>query len=146
MTKPFFFRALILGAIVLPTFLFSQTTSIPKAGSNGAPSNEASLTVVDEDAVFRGGLPAMYAFIQNEFVYPEFALENDIEGRVFVRFVVERSGKISNIEILSGINGCVECDEEVIRVISIMPKWIPAKVNGKKVRTYIVLPFNFALQ
>ena len=63
-----------------------------------------------------------------------------------VKFVVNESGDISNVEILKGVPGCNDCDKEAIRVVKSMPKWKPAKMTGRAVKCYFNLPFSFKIQ
>jgi protein TonB len=72
------------------------------------------------------------------------AKESGIQGRVFVTFVVERDGSVTDVRVLRGIGG--GCDEEAIRVVQNMPKWSPGKQRGKSVRVQYNLPVKFTLQ
>lgn len=101
-------------------------------------------TVVESMPEFPGGEAAMMSFIAKNIKYPGFARESGIQGRVFVNFVVEPSGLVSNVKILRGIGG--GCDEEAIRVVQSMPKWTPGKQRGKAVRVSFNLPVRFTLQ
>ncbi len=101
-------------------------------------------TVVEEMPQFVGGEEAMYKFIGSNINYPIEAKKEGIQGRVVVTFIIEKDGQISNVEILSGIGG--GCDEESIRVIKNMPKWIAGKQRGENVRVAYNLPFKFNLQ
>ena len=75
--------------------------------------------------------------------YPETARNQEIQGRVYVAFVVEKNGSIGKVEILRGIGG--GCDEEAMRVIKMLPKWKPGMQMGKAVRVRYKLPINFQL-
>ena len=90
-----------------------------------------------------GGDIELSKFLSKNILYPKLAKENNIEGRVVVRFVVEKDGTISNTDILRKLG--FGCDEEVIRLIKSMPKWVPGKQNGKPVRVYYTLPIVFKL-
>jgi protein TonB len=92
---------------------------------------------------FVGGDTELSKFMSKNIFYPKLAKENNIEGRVIVRFVVEKDGLISNTDILRKLG--FGCDEEVIRLIKSMPKWVPGKQNGKPVRVYYTLPIVFKL-
>ena len=74
--------------------------------------------------------------------YPIEAREAGIEGVVFITFVIEIDGSISNIKVLRGIGG--GCDDEAVRVIRLMPKWTPGKQNGKEVRVQFNMPIKFS--
>ncbi|MBR3725321.1 MAG: TonB family protein, partial [Bacteroidales bacterium] len=98
---------------------------------------------VEEDPEFPGGLDSLRAFIQSNLRYPEEAKLNKIEGKVFITFTIEVDGSISNIKILRDIGG--GCGAEAVRVVKLMPKWKPGKLQGKVVRTQFNLPIQFVL-
>ncbi len=100
--------------------------------------------VVENMPEFPGGEASMYKFIGKNIEYPRMAKESGISGRVFVTFVVERDGSVTDVQILRGIGG--GCDEEAIRVIKMMPKWTPGKQRGKPVRVQYRMPIKFTLQ
>ena len=90
------------------------------------------------------GEKALYKYLAENIHYPEQAKADGIEGKVFVRFIVRDNGDIVNVEVERGIGG--GCDEEAMRVIKSMPKWIPATSEGKVVNVQYVIPINFKLQ
>lgn len=100
--------------------------------------------VVDQMPEYPGGFKALSEFLSANIKYPEQAKKDEISGRVFVSFVVEKSGEVSNVKLLRGIGG--GCDEEAIRVVSEMPDWKPGKdEKGNTVRVQYNLPIKFAL-
>ena len=105
---------------------------------------EEIFQVVENQPEFPGGMSELYVFLQKNVKYPPIAKESGIQGRVFVNFVVEKNGSISNVKVLRGIGG--GCDEEAIRVVKSMPKWKPGKQRGKPVRVSFNLPIKFTLQ
>lgn len=100
--------------------------------------------VVESMPEFPGGEAALYKFLAENIKYPQMAKESGIQGRVFVTFVVERNGKVTDVRVLRGIGG--GCDEEAIRVVQNMPSWAPGKQRGKSVRVQYNLPVKFTLQ
>jgi len=108
------------------------------------PKEAEIFTVVEENPQFPGGDAALYKFLSEAIKYPEEAKELGIQGRVFVNFVVETNGSVSNVKVLRGIGG--GCDEEAIRVVMSMPKWTPGKQRGIPVRVSYNLPIKFTLQ
>jgi len=92
---------------------------------------------------FPGGLSQLYAFMGKNIKYPQLAKETNIQGTVFVNFIVEKDGSISNVTILRSIGG--GCDEEAIRVVQAMPKWKPGMQMGEPVRVSYNLPVKFTL-
>jgi protein TonB len=103
-------------------------------------------TYVDEEPEFPGGYASMMAFIQKNFNYPQVAIENNIQGKCYVKFVVKGDGSVSSVQVERGIPGCPECDKEAVRVVRMMPGWKAGKVNGKSVSSVFRLPINFALE
>lgn len=100
-------------------------------------------TVVEESPSFPGGDESRIKFLQENIKYPTMARESGIQGTVYVTFVVERGGNVTDVKILRGIGG--GCDEEAIRVIKAMPKWNPGKQRGKPVRVQFNMPIKFTL-
>jgi len=100
--------------------------------------------VVESMPAFPGGEAALYKYLAENIKYPQMAKESGIQGRVFVTFVVERDGSVTDVRVLRGIGG--GCDEEAIRVVKGMPKWSPGKQRGKAVRVQYNLPVKFTLQ
>ena len=97
----------------------------------------------DEAPTFPGGIEGLMNFLNTHVRYPEKAVKDSIEGRVLVRFIIERDGSVSNIEIVERAHPVL--DVEAIRVIGDMPKWGPAKKDGKPLRIRFSLPITFRL-
>jgi TonB family protein len=98
-------------------------------------------TVKDISPVFPGGQLKMYQFVSKNFKYPEEAKKAKINGKVIVKFLVEKDGTLSNISIVKGLgNGC---DEEAIRILKAMPTWSPARRNGVPMVSYYSFPIVF---
>lgn len=101
-------------------------------------------TVVEEQPSYPGGDEARMKFLIDNIKYPEEAKELGVQGKVFVTFVVEVDGSITDVRVLRGIGA--GCDEEAIRVVKSMPKWVPGKQRGVPVRVQFNLPIKFTLQ
>jgi protein TonB len=101
-------------------------------------------TVVEEQPGYPGGDEARIKFLQENIKYPEEAKELGVQGKVFVTFVVEVDGSITDVRVLRGIGA--GCDEEAIRVVKSMPRWVPGKQRGQPVRVQFNLPIKFTLQ
>ncbi|MEI6898243.1 MAG: energy transducer TonB [Bacteroidota bacterium] len=108
-----------------------------------APKAEI-FTVVEEQPGYPGGDEARIRFLQENIKYPEEAKELGTQGKVFVTFVVEMDGSITDVRVLRGIGS--GCDEEAIRVVKSMPRWVPGKQRGQPVRVQFNLPIKFTLQ
>lgn len=104
---------------------------------------EQIFLVVEQQPEFIGS-ESLNAYLMANVKYPQLARESGIAGTVFVQFVVEANGAVSNITIARGIGG--GCDEEALRVIKGMPHWKPGKQNGKAVRVKLSLPIKFDLR
>ena len=98
---------------------------------------------VDQQPSFPGGTNALNTFIASNLKYPVWAQEKGIQGRVVVKFIVEKDGSISNVEVDRSVPGL---DNEAMRVVKAMPKWIPGQINGKAVKVECSHPFVFQLQ
>ncbi len=106
-------------------------------------AEEEIFQVVENDPEFPGGAEALYKYLAQNIKYPQLARENNITGRVYVTFVVERDGSVSGVRVLRDIGG--GCGAEAVRVVKSMPKWTPGKQRGKAVRVQYNLPVNFSL-
>jgi protein TonB len=118
-----------------------------EADAAGIPREDTTASniflVVETMPEFPGGEEALNTYLADSLRYPAVAIEMAIQGRVFVTFVVEKDGSISDARILRGIGG--GCDEEALRVIQNMPKWNPGRQRGKPVRVQYNLPVKFRL-
>jgi TonB family protein len=99
----------------------------------------------EEAATFPGGVEEMKTFLAKNLQTPEIVERLNISGRAYVRFVISEKGEISNVEVVRGVAGCEECDDEAIRLVKLMPNWIPGKNNGKEVKSYRALPIKFGV-
>jgi len=100
-------------------------------------------TVVESMPGFPGGEAARIRYLNENIKYPQMARESGIQGRVFVTFVVEKNGEVTDVRVLRGIGG--GCDEEAVRVIKNMPNWNAGKQRGKPVRVQFNMPILFKL-
>jgi protein TonB len=98
---------------------------------------------VEDMPEFIGGMDAMYAYLHANTKYPEVARNNNIQGQVFLEFVVERDGSITEVKVLVGVYP--DLDQEAVRVVRSMPKWKPGKQMGKPVRTFFSIPIRFTI-
>lgn len=125
--------------ISVPSDLNGTGTGGPAVVDAPAPSDKPHV-FVEQMPEFNGDLRA---FLGSKLRYPDQAREAGIEGKVFVRFVVNEDGDITGTEVMRGIGG--GCDEEAMRVVNAMPKWRPGKQNGHPVKVYFTLPIVFEL-
>lgn len=108
------------------------------------PKKDEIFTAVEQMPQFPGGDAELYKWISSHIKYPTMAAENNIHGRVTVRFVVKEDGSIGRVEVLRGKDP--DLDKEAQRVVKTLPKFIPGKMNGRAVQVWYTLPINFKLQ
>jgi protein TonB len=95
-------------------------------------AEEEIFTIVEDMPSFPGGEEALFKYLAQNIKYPQIAKEAGITGRVFVNFVIDKEGNVTDVKVLRGIGG--GCDEEAVRVVKNMPKWSPGKQRGKPVK------------
>lgn len=101
-------------------------------------------SAVEAKPSFNGGdANAFVKYVQENIKYPENALENDIEGKVTVNFVVDANGNVCNAKVVRGVDD--ELDAEALRVVSSAPAWVPAKQGGKNVPVNCSIPVTFKI-
>ncbi len=123
----------------------TSTTSL----EHNQPARQANVdgeifTVVEQQPEFKGGMAALGSYIQNNLKYPASAKKANIQGRVFLSFIVSKTGEVSDVKILKGLGFGI--DEEAIRVVQNMPRWEPGSQNGKPVNVRFNIPINFELE
>ncbi len=104
---------------------------------------EVIFTVVEEQPRFPGGESARQQFMMDNLEYPQAARQAGVQGTVFVSFVIEQDGSVSNVEVLRGVGSGL--DEEAVRVVKAMPRWIPGRQRGEDVRVQFNMPIRFRL-
>ena len=111
--------------------------------SDMKPDQDDVYQTVEEMPEFPGGIEGLMDYVSKNVKYPESAKEKNLQGRVMIKFVIEKDGSVSNVEVFRGWNN--ELDDEAVRVVKAMPKWKPGKQDGKVVRVSFMLPINFVL-
>ena len=106
--------------------------------------NDKIFDVVDKMPQFPGNDSQLFNFISSNLRYPQQSMRDGIQGRVMVQFVVDKDGNVRDAKVLRSVN--YELDEEALRVIGLMPKWIPGEQKGVKVAVHYVIPVNFKLR
>lgn len=104
---------------------------------------EEIFVIVEDAPAPIGGLGAFYAYVNSNIKYPRQALTMRLEGKVFIQFVVDKQGNLTDIQVMRGIGG--GCDEEAVRIIENAPAWKPGKQRGKPVKVKMVLPITFKI-
>lgn len=120
--------------VLLTNIVFAQ--SDVNSNNNSAKKTEDVITQPE----FKGGIEKMYEYITNNFIYPEEAQKRSVNGKMEVEFTVEKSGDITYVGILKGLDYSI--DEEVLRLLKAMPRWTPATKNGVPVRYKVSMPIT----
>jgi len=128
-----------LVALLFIAFLVSNAKAQSKSSNDG---NEI-YTAVEHSAEFPGGTKAFSTFLVKNLHYPADARKNGIQGRVYLTFVVEKDGSLSDIKVARGLG--YGCDEEAVRAVKSSPKWTPGTQDGHIVRQQYTLPISFTL-
>lgn len=108
------------------------------------PVAEEIFTVVEQQASFPGGTEALGKFLLKNLKYPPEAQRANVQGKVFMSFVVSPDGSISDVNVMKGLG--FGCDQEATRVVKSMPKWAPGKQSGRAVKSRFTLPITFQLE
>jgi periplasmic protein TonB len=119
----------------------------PKEEPKAAPVEDNSVTenaAVEQPAEFPGGTTELMKWLSSNVKYPAIARENNIQGRVVVKFIVEKDGSVSNVTVLKKVHELL--DAEAVRLTKAMPTWKSGKQGGKSVRCYFTLPVSFKLE
>ena len=124
--------------LMMLVLLFSFMTSTAQT-----KKNDMVFDVVEVMPQFPGGQIAMMKYIMENMKYPKQAMKEGIQGRVAVRFIVEKDGSISDVKPILSVHPLL--NKEAVRVVKSMPKWTPGKQNGKPVRVRFNLPVMFKL-
>ena len=120
-----------------------EATNVDESAPLDANTDEV-FKVVEVDPEFPGGEEALYKYLAENIKYPVMAKNNKVEGRVYITFVIEKDGTVSDAKVLRSVNE--ELDAEALRVINAMPKWKPGTQRGVPVRVQYNIPIIFKLQ
>jgi len=131
--------ALLTGLFTVLSSSAQERTTLAGAG----PTEEPIFQVVEDMPEFPGGSAGMSQFLAGTLHYPQEARQAHVQGVVFVGFVVNRQGAVTDVMVLKGIGH--GCDEEAARVVKLMPSWKPGRQKGKRVSVRYSLPIKFVL-
>ena len=104
---------------------------------------EEIFTIVEQQADYPGGIAKFYKFVGKKMKYPSTARRMNVQGKVYVQFVVDTDGSITDVKAMKGIGS--GCDEEAVRVVKSSPKWNPGKQRGRAVKVRRIIPIVFKL-
>ena len=126
--------------LILLFFLFAGTIALAqqKEQQKGDVFME-----VEQMPEYPGGFDGLKSFITDNVKYPEQAKKNKVEGKVFISFVVDKDGSVTDAQVVKSVD--MELDKEALRVVNTMKKWTPGKQKGETVKVQYTLPIQFAL-
>ncbi|GAB3926829.1 hypothetical protein GCM10028827_18380 [Mucilaginibacter myungsuensis] len=123
--------------------LLSLSFFTAKAQEKKSPSSAKIYDNVDDSPEYPGGLQNFYNFLGQTLRYPDSARTHNVQGKVFIRYVVETDGALSDLTVMRGVSA--DLDAEAIRAMKLSPKWKPGKIGGQAVRAYYTIPVSFVL-
>ena len=115
-------------------FIFTQT-------SDSITVEKRVYEFAEQMPEFQGGEKALYSFLADNIKYPALAMDSCISGTVYLKFIVNENGSVTDVVLLKGIG--YGCDIEAMHVVNLMPDWIPGSQNGKNINVYYSLPVKF---
>ena len=122
----------------------AKTAVVQSAIATDSTNNSKIFDTVDEEASFPGGIAACMKYIADNFRYPNIQGDCSIQGKIVVSFIVNEDGNLNDIKVKKSVYS--DLDKEAVRVVKSMPKWIPAKQNGKAVKSKYTLPVYIHVQ
>ncbi len=143
-------RTAVLGTLlamtIAPVGVFAQQgeerVTLPEVSSQGIDTTAYASTKLLQPE-FPGGRDGRFGYLSKTVHYPDSAFESGIQGKVRVRFVVEKNGRITNVQVMQSDNAVLNA--EALRVVKNMPRWKPARKDGEPVRVTFELPITFRL-
>ena len=127
---------IIIAFLFLANLTFSQ--DIIKVQKDSISEN---ILIYEPMPEYPGGNSELKRFLSKTIIYPDSAKENGVKGSVWVQYTIDTTGKVIDVKVTRGIG--YGCDEEAIRIIKLMPNWIPAKRNGKAIKVRMSIAINF---
>lgn len=140
-------RNLILALLLTSVSAYAdeqKVTEIMIVEDSKSSDNILELVTLDKQPEFAGGINGLMQFLSENITYPTECAENNIQGKVLVKFTVFKNGKVGNIEVVRPVHPLL--DAEAVRVVSLLPDWTPGELGGKPVNVWYNLPINFKLQ
>jgi TonB family protein len=145
MNKHLLFLLTFLVTIVLnSTAQVNPNDTTAKTPEAPGETNDSLYKIVEKQAEFPGGMDAMFKYLAKNMQYPAEARDKQISGTVYVEFIVEKDGRITNVNARRS-NAHSLLEKAAVKAVREMPNWIPAKQEGKNVRSIFILPIQFEL-
>ncbi|NQY08757.1 MAG: energy transducer TonB [Flavobacteriales bacterium] len=131
---------------VSKVMLFVGLLSYSSVAMSQNKEEELMVMAVEKMPEYIGGLDSLKVYLEKNVKYPKYEKDNNIQGRVYVTFIVGKEGKVREARILRSVEGSINFDPEALRVVNEMPDWIPGMQRGKPVSVQFNLPINFSLK
>ena len=125
-------------------FILIATVQLSAQDSKSKYGNLDVYDIVEEPAAFPGGMQAFYKYIKSNLKYPMDAIDDQIQGKVFVEFLIDEMGNTALPSVAKSLSA--SCDKEAIRLMNSCPKWNPGKQGGKTVIVRMVIPIDFKIE
>ncbi len=129
--------------LVVSCFVAIHCSFAQSATTDFKADSDSVFIAVEQMPEFPGGIPGLWQFLSQNLKYPPEARKDNVQGKVFVSFVVGSDGTVRDVFVAKGIGA--GCDEEAVRVVKLMPQWKPGIQFGKAVPVRYSLPFAFTL-
>lgn len=126
------------------TAVITVDDSLSSGYTEKRDSDSEPFVFVEQMPEFPGGNVGLFKYLVENLKYPTTAAENEIEGTVSIRLIVNRDGTFTDVKVVKSVDPAL--DKEAVRVVKNMPRWIPGKQNGRNVDVYFMLPITFKLQ
>ena len=135
----------LLVIVFVPAGANAQNKKVKKAQTHkDTTTDDKVYDVCEQIPIYEGGDAALLKYLTDSVKYPELAKKHGVQGRVVIGFIVEKDGSLTDVKVLRHVD--IALDAEVLRVIKGMPKWIPGRHNGQRVRVRYLLPIHICLQ
>ena len=142
----FAISALVLLVIVFaPAGANAQNKKVKKAQTHkDTATDDKVYDVCEQMPIFEGGDAALLKYLRENLKYPDKTKDRGVQGRLVIGFIVEKDGSLTDVKVLRPVD--IDLDAEVLRLVKGMPKWIPGRHNGQRVRVRHLLPIHICLQ
>ena len=135
----------LLVVVFAPAGANAQNKKVEKAQTHkDTTTDDKVYEVCEQMPTYEGGDVALLKYLTDSVKYPELAKKHGVQGRLAIGFIVEKDGSLTDVKVLRPVD--IDIDAEVLRVVKGMPKWIPGRHNGQRVRVRYLLPIHICLQ
>ena len=135
----------LLVIVFVPAGANAQNKKVKKAQTRkDTATDDKVYEVCEQMPIFEGGDAALLKYLRENLKYPDKTKDRGVQGRLVIGFIVEKDGSLTDVKVLRPVD--IDLDAEVLRLVKGMPKWIPGRHNGQRVRVRYLLPIHICLQ